>query len=100
MTFPFFHVAAFTSFYGVIAAGGTLVLMDRWDADEALRLIRAHGVTHFAGVPTTALQLLDAAERTGDELASLTLLQHRWRRGPAPPGRPPHRPVRGARRAP
>ncbi|MFJ8761122.1 class I adenylate-forming enzyme family protein [Streptomyces cyaneofuscatus] len=73
MTFPFFHVAAFTSFYGVIAAGGTLVLMDRWDADEALRLIRAHGVTHFAGVPTTALQLLDAAERTGDELASLTL---------------------------
>ncbi|MFD3971478.1 class I adenylate-forming enzyme family protein [Streptomyces cyaneofuscatus] len=73
MTFPFFHVAAFTSFYGVIAAGGTLVLMDRWDADEALRLIRAHGVTHFAGVPTTALQLLDAAERTGDELAGLTL---------------------------
>ncbi|WP_326705277.1 class I adenylate-forming enzyme family protein [Streptomyces cyaneofuscatus] len=73
MTFPFFHVAAFTSFYGVIAAGGTLVLMDRWDADEALRLIRAHGVTHFAGVPTTALQLLDAAERTGDESASLTL---------------------------
>ncbi|WP_324794079.1 class I adenylate-forming enzyme family protein [Streptomyces cyaneofuscatus] len=73
MTFPFFHVAAFTSFYGVIAAGGTLVLMDRWDADEALRLIRAHGVTHFAGVPTTALHLLDAAERTGDDLASLTL---------------------------
>ncbi|MFI5727427.1 class I adenylate-forming enzyme family protein [Streptomyces cyaneofuscatus] len=73
MTFPFFHVAAFTSFYGVIAAGGTLVLMDRWDADEALRIIRAHGVTHFAGVPTTALHLLDAAERTGDELASLTL---------------------------
>ncbi|OKJ19161.1 acyl-CoA synthetase [Streptomyces sp. CB00316] len=73
MTLPFFHVAAFTSFYGVIAAGGTLVLMDKWDADEALRLIRVHGVTHFAGVPTTALQLMDAAERTGDELASLTL---------------------------
>ncbi|WP_411082688.1 class I adenylate-forming enzyme family protein [Streptomyces sp. cmx-18-6] len=73
MTFPFFHVAAFTSFYGVMAAGGALVLMDKWDADEALRLIRVHGVTHFAGVPTTALQLLDAAERTGDELASLTL---------------------------
>ncbi|MFF2718919.1 class I adenylate-forming enzyme family protein [Streptomyces sp. NPDC058011] len=73
MTFPFFHVAAFTSFYGVMAAGGTLVLMQKWDADEALQLIRAHGVTHFAGVPTTALQLLDAAERTGDEPASLTL---------------------------
>ncbi|MFJ7058875.1 class I adenylate-forming enzyme family protein [Streptomyces microflavus] len=84
MTFPFFHVAAFTSFYGVMAAGGTLVLMDKWDADEALRLIRAHGVTHFAGVPTTALQLLDAAERTGDGLASLTLFSTGG--APAPPG--------------
>ncbi|MFE2292629.1 class I adenylate-forming enzyme family protein [Streptomyces sp. NPDC059452] len=83
MTFPFFHVAAFTSFYGVMAAGGTLVLMEKWDADEALRLIRAHGVTHFAGVPTTALQLLDAAGRTGDELASLTLFSTGG--APAPP---------------
>ncbi|MFB8138051.1 class I adenylate-forming enzyme family protein [Streptomyces parvus] len=82
MTFPFFHVAAFTSFYGVMAAGGTLVLMDKWDADEALRLIRAHGVTHFAGVPTTALQLLDAAEGTGDGPASLTLFSTG---GAAPP---------------
>ncbi|GGP51452.1 class I adenylate-forming enzyme family protein [Streptomyces sindenensis] len=82
MTFPFFHVAAFTGFYGAMAAGGTLVLMRRWDADEALRLIRAHGVTHFAGVPTTALQLLDAAEQTGDGLASLTLFSTG---GAAPP---------------
>ncbi|WNF27606.1 class I adenylate-forming enzyme family protein [Streptomyces sp. C11-1] len=75
MTFPFFHVAAFTGFYGVMAAGGTLVLMHRWDADEALRLIRTHRVTHFSGVPTTGLRLLEAAERTGagDELESLTL---------------------------
>ncbi|MGW6578151.1 class I adenylate-forming enzyme family protein [Streptomyces globisporus] len=84
MTFPFFHVAAFTSFYGVMAAGGALVLMDKWNADEALRLIRAHGVTHFAGVPTTALQLLDAAERTGDGLASLTLFSTGG--AAAPPG--------------
>ncbi len=82
MTFPFFHVAAFTSFYGAMAAGGTLVLMDKWDADEALRLIRAHGVTHFAGVPTTALQLLDAVEGTGDGPASLTLFSTG---GAAPP---------------
>ncbi|NEC21235.1 AMP-binding protein, partial [Streptomyces parvus] len=82
MTFPFFHVAAFTSFYGVMAAGGTLVLMDKWDADEALRLIRAHRVTHFAGVPTTALQLLDADEGTGDGPASLTLFSTG---GAAPP---------------
>ncbi|MFQ6850327.1 class I adenylate-forming enzyme family protein [Streptomyces sp. 35M1] len=82
MTFPFFHVAAFTGFYGAMAAGGTLVLMDKWDADEALRLIRAHRVTHFAGVPTTALQLLDAVEGTGDGPASLTLFSTG---GAAPP---------------
>ncbi|MEU7113689.1 class I adenylate-forming enzyme family protein [Streptomyces sp. NPDC046182] len=73
-TFPFFHVAAFTSFYSVMAAGGTLVLMRKWDADKALELIRRHRVTHYAGVPTTALQLLDRAEATGDPLESLVML--------------------------
>ncbi|MFH9395974.1 class I adenylate-forming enzyme family protein [Streptomyces sp. NPDC017556] len=83
MTFPFFHVAAFTGFYGAMAAGGTLVLMHKWDADEALRLIRTHRVTHFAGVPTTGLQLLEAAERAGDGLESLTLFSTGG--APAPP---------------
>ncbi|WP_079125080.1 class I adenylate-forming enzyme family protein [Streptomyces lushanensis] len=62
MTYPFFHVAAFTCVYSVMAVGGTLVLMRAWDARQALRLIREHRVTYFAGVPATALQLLDAAE--------------------------------------
>ncbi|MFJ8753448.1 class I adenylate-forming enzyme family protein [Streptomyces sp. NPDC102441] len=71
MTFPFFHVAAFTGLYAAMAAGGTLVLMPKWDTGEALRLIRRHRVTHFAGVPATALQLLAEAERAGDGLESL-----------------------------
>ncbi|MFE7709775.1 class I adenylate-forming enzyme family protein [Streptomyces sp. NPDC057486] len=74
MTFPFFHVAAFTGFYAAMAAGGSLVLMRKWDAGEALRLIREHGVTHYAGVPVTALQLLAAAERADDRLESLQML--------------------------
>ncbi|OKJ99625.1 acyl-CoA synthetase [Streptomyces sp. CB03234] len=64
-TFPFFHVAAFTSFYSVMATGGTLVLMRKWDAVKALELIHEHGVTHYAGVPATALQLLEAAGERG-----------------------------------
>ncbi|WP_432062678.1 class I adenylate-forming enzyme family protein [Streptomyces sp. S1] len=83
-TFPFFHVAAFTSFYGVIAAGGTLVTLRKWDAGEALRLIREHRVTHYAGVPTTALQLLERARSEADPLESLTLLSTGG--APAPPG--------------
>ncbi|MFE2600745.1 class I adenylate-forming enzyme family protein [Streptomyces sp. NPDC059396] len=85
MTYPFFHVAAFTCFYSAMSVGGTLVLMRKWDAREALRLIRDHQVTQFAGVPTTALQLLDteATENAGnDPLATLTLLSTG---GAAPP---------------
>ncbi|WP_308315566.1 class I adenylate-forming enzyme family protein [Streptomyces sp. ISL-100] len=74
MTFPFFHVAAFTALYAAMAAGGTLVLMRKWDAGQALALIREHKVTHYAGVPATALQLLDAAEAAGDGLESLAML--------------------------
>ncbi|MEU5401071.1 class I adenylate-forming enzyme family protein [Streptomyces sp. NPDC005963] len=74
MTYPFFHVAAFTALYSAMSVGGTLVLMRKWDAGAALGLMREHGVTHFSGVPTVALDLLDAAERTGDDLASLTHL--------------------------
>jgi long-chain acyl-CoA synthetase len=74
MTFPFFHVAAFTTLYATMAAGGALVLMRKWDAEEALALIERHRVTHYSGVPTTALQLLDAAERAGGELETLTHL--------------------------
>ncbi|MFJ5113810.1 class I adenylate-forming enzyme family protein [Streptomyces sp. NPDC088551] len=74
MTFPFFHVAAFTSLYSAMAVGGTLVLMPKWDARRALELIHEHGVTHYAGVPTTALQLLDEATAGNDPLESLVML--------------------------
>ncbi|MFE4373364.1 class I adenylate-forming enzyme family protein [Streptomyces sp. NPDC056835] len=74
MTFPFFHVAAFTSLYSAMAVGGTLVLMRKWDAGRALELIHEHRVTHYAGVPATALQLLDEATALNDPLESLTML--------------------------
>ncbi|MFI7341771.1 class I adenylate-forming enzyme family protein [Streptomyces sp. NPDC050085] len=73
MTFPFFHVAAFTGFYAAMAVGGTLVLLRKWDADKALAAIREHGVGSFGGVPTTALQLLARAEELGDDLPTLTM---------------------------
>ncbi|WP_418961390.1 class I adenylate-forming enzyme family protein [Streptomyces tritici] len=65
VTFPFFHVAAFTALYPVMAAGGTVVVMHKWDAERAVELIERHRVTHYAGVPTTALQLVDLVERRG-----------------------------------
>ncbi|GAA0601609.1 class I adenylate-forming enzyme family protein [Streptomyces crystallinus] len=73
VTYPFFHVAGFSGFYSVMGSGGTLVMMPKWDAARALGLIREHGVTHYAGVPTTALRLLDEAERAGDPMESLRM---------------------------
>ncbi|MEU2658472.1 class I adenylate-forming enzyme family protein [Streptomyces sp. NPDC007325] len=83
-TFPFFHVAAFTSLYAVMAGGGTLVMMRKWDPVRALELIREHRVTHYAGVPTTALQLLALARETGDPLESVVLVSTGG--APAPAG--------------
>ncbi|WP_372344965.1 class I adenylate-forming enzyme family protein [Streptomyces sp. KL116D] len=71
LTFPFFHVAAFTGFYAAMAAGGSLVLLRKWDTDTALALIHEHGITNFGGVPTTALQLLARAEELDDDLPTL-----------------------------
>ncbi|MBO1337185.1 class I adenylate-forming enzyme family protein [Streptomyces sp. VRA16 Mangrove soil] len=73
LTFPFFHVAAFTGFYAAMAAGGTLVLMRKWDPDAALALIHEHGIGSFGGVPATALQLLARADEVDDDLPTLTM---------------------------
>ncbi|MGW0936859.1 class I adenylate-forming enzyme family protein [Streptomyces sp. NPDC002666] len=74
LTFPFRHVAALSGVYAAMSAGGAVVLMGEWDAAEALRLIREHRVTSYAGTPETALDLLVEADRAGDRPASLRML--------------------------
>lgn len=98
LTFPFFHVAAFTGFYAAMGVGGTIVVLRKWDPDTALAMIREHGITSFGGVPATALQLLERAKELGDELLPYGV-QHGRRRGPARHRGPPHRPLRRAHRA-
>ncbi|MFD6417200.1 class I adenylate-forming enzyme family protein [Streptomyces sp. NPDC060194] len=71
ITFPFFHVAAFTGVFACMSRGGVLVMLHKWDPAKALAAIREHGVTHFGGVPSTALQLLSAARESGDDLGGL-----------------------------
>lgn len=74
LAFPFFHVAALTAFYAAMAAGGAVVLTPTGDAAEALRLIREHRVTHYAGAPASVRELLAAADRTGDRMESLRVV--------------------------
>ncbi|MCU4184615.1 acyl--CoA ligase [Acidiferrimicrobium sp. IK] len=72
LTFPLFHVGGLHSFLiPYTAIGGKVVLLYKWDAPSALRLVAAEGVTAIAGVPTTMFQLLDEAKRQGVTLDSL-----------------------------
>lgn len=51
--------------------GGRAVMMDRWDADEAVRLIEREGVTFTIGATPFLQELVDAAERAGSALPTL-----------------------------
>ncbi|MDH6135413.1 long-chain acyl-CoA synthetase [Kitasatospora sp. MAA4] len=74
LTWPFFHVAAFTTLFPLMASGGTAVLLRKWDPALALELIARHEITAFTGVPTTALGLLDAVDRAQASLPSLATI--------------------------
>jgi fatty-acyl-CoA synthase len=50
---PLFAIFGFATAVGVIAAGATLVLQERFDAREALQLLVRERVTVLQGVPTT-----------------------------------------------
>jgi long-chain acyl-CoA synthetase len=49
-----------------------MVIMHKWDAEEALRLIEKEKITWFNGVPTMSAELQAAAENTDRDISSLT----------------------------
>jgi cyclohexanecarboxylate-CoA ligase len=51
--------------------GTTAVLMDRWDAGEAVALMDSQRCTHMAGATPFLQQLLSAAQRAGTRLPDL-----------------------------
>jgi acyl-CoA synthetase (AMP-forming)/AMP-acid ligase II len=50
----------------------TMVLMTKWDAGEALRLIEKEKITYFVGVPTMSLELMNHPDRGKYDLSTLT----------------------------
>ena len=75
LTTPLFHVTANNcGAYALTAAGGKMVLMYRWDAGEALRLIEQEKVSAMSGVPVMAREVInhpDFATRDTSSLLSL-----------------------------
>ncbi|MEM7458528.1 MAG: class I adenylate-forming enzyme family protein [Pseudomonadota bacterium] len=72
ITTPLFHVTANNcGAYRVTAVGGTIVLMYRWDAGEALRLIERERVTSAGGVPVMGRELINHPDFDKTDTSSL-----------------------------
>jgi long-chain acyl-CoA synthetase len=71
ITLPLFHG------YGVFAlsleflTGGKLILLSRWDTEEAMKRIEQYQITEFRGVPTMYIQLLNHPAAFRYDLSSL-----------------------------
>jgi long-chain acyl-CoA synthetase len=75
LTTPLFHVTANNcGAYMTTAAGGTMVLMYRWDAGEALKLIEREKVTAMSGVPVMARELISHPDFATTDTSSLQSL--------------------------
>ncbi len=69
---PLFHITGAVPVLLVsIAIGRKMVIMHKWDAGEALRLIEAEKATYFVGVPTMSLELMQHPDRAKYNLSSL-----------------------------
>ncbi|NIH81516.1 acyl-CoA synthetase [Amycolatopsis viridis] len=55
---PVYHAAPLRFGAAVHRLGGTVVMMQRFDAEAALRAIETHGVTHSQWVPTMFVRML------------------------------------------
>ncbi len=56
---PLFHIGGIAAIIGGQMGGSKMVLMRKWDVDEALRLAKEEGVTTLGGVPAMARDLLE-----------------------------------------
>ena len=69
---PMFHVMGCMPWLlAGLFNGSKLVLMHKWDAGQALRLIERERITQAGGVPMMAAQLLEHPERHRYDLSSL-----------------------------
>jgi acyl-CoA synthetase (AMP-forming)/AMP-acid ligase II len=75
---PIYHAAPLKWCMGVHRLGGTVIAMRKFDAEEVLRLIERHRVTHAQFVPTHFARLLDLPEevRARYDISSLKVAIH------------------------
>jgi acyl-CoA synthetase (AMP-forming)/AMP-acid ligase II len=73
LSVPLFHVTGEVPvMLNSFVIGRCMVMMSKWDAGEALRLIEKERITYFVGVPTMSLELMSHPDRHNYDLSSLT----------------------------
>jgi long-chain acyl-CoA synthetase len=74
---PFFHVTGCFALMNVaIALGAMLILMRKWDPEDAMALVQRERATGIGGVPTIAWQLLEHPARDRYDLSSLDMITY------------------------
>ena len=75
---PLYHSAPLRYNMAVSRLGGTSVIMEKFDPEEALRLIEAHRITHAQFVPTMFVRMLKLPEdvRAKYDVSSLKVAIH------------------------
>lgn len=69
---PLFHIMATHPIWlQSLVLGTKVVLMTKWDAAEAVRLVDAEKITRFGGVPTQCADLMEVARASGTDLPTL-----------------------------
>ena len=72
LSVPFFHATGcFAILNPSLISGGKLVLMRKWDVEQAMQLIEREKVNMAGGVPTIAWQLIEHPARAKYDLSSL-----------------------------
>lgn len=70
---PLFHIASHTIFFPVLFLGGTLVV-DSYNTQATIELIRAQRINAFFAVPSILLLMVDKAKATGIVLEEMRTL--------------------------
>jgi acyl-CoA synthetase (AMP-forming)/AMP-acid ligase II len=70
--YPLFHISGVgAAFLSPLFAGTKIVIMPRWNAEEAMQLIEKEGITQFTAVPTMLWDMVAAVRKGSANLASL-----------------------------
>jgi len=75
---PLYHTAPILWTMGVHRLGGTVVIMEKFDPEQALALIERHGVTHAQFVPSMFVRMLKQPDQVREkyDVSSLKTVVH------------------------